>query len=397
MQWFRARARFCPAKKVTERLVHKGGVPLGSTYISKRRPIESEDFSLALDQYPSHGRVTRRGTILGVASALLAGCRSPKASTQPSIEFIRIPQADEGGREKHDIIQGRVTGGHPGQQIVLYSRSGVWWVQPLVDHPFTRLEGSRFSGATHLGTDYAALLVEPGYHPPSTANDLPPVGGAVAAIATVKGQKSAPSASISFAGYEWRVRDAPSDRGGQNFYDPRNAWTGQDGALHLRIAKAAGKWTCAEVSLTRSLGYGSYSCVVRDTGRLEPAAVFSMFTYDYAGSDENYHEVAVEVSRWGDQASKNAQYVIQPYYVPSNVARFEAPSGPLTHSFRWEPGRLSFNTTRGSELISEHVFTSGVPSHGIESVRMNLYVFRKAHIPLENEAEVVIDKFQYLP
>lgn len=362
----------------------------------------SKDFGLTQDPHRPQASteqawVTRRSTILGVASALLAGCRSRQANPEASIEFTRIPQADEGGRDKHDIILGRVKGAHSGQQIVLYSRSGVWWVQPLVDHPFTKLEGSQFSGATHLGTDYAALLVEPGYHPPNTTNELPPVGGAVAAVATVRGQKSAPSASISFAGYEWRVRDAPSDRGGRNFYSPRNAWSDQDGALHLRIAKDAGKWTCAEVSLTRSLGYGSYSCVVRDTAHLEPAAVFSMFTYDYAGADENYHEAAIEISRWGDRASKNAQYVIQPYYVPSNVARFEVPSGPLMYSFHWEPGRLSFKTTRGSKIISERVFTSGVPSHGIESVRMNVYVFRKAHIPLENGAEVVIDKFEYLP
>jgi hypothetical protein len=122
-----------------------------------------------------------------------------------------------------------------------------------------------------------------------------------------------------------------------------------------------------------------------------------MFTFDYAGADENYHEVDIENSRWGDPASKNAQYVIQPYYVPTNVVRFDAPAGPLTHSFRWEPSRVSFKTTRGAKAISERVFTSGIPYHGIESVRMCLYIFRKAKVPLENGAEVVIDKFEYLP
>jgi hypothetical protein len=349
---------------------------------------------LAMDRHP--GGIRRR-TILAVAGALLSGCRSPQASTEPSIEFTRIPQADEGGREKHDIIQGRVNGARPGQQVVLYSRSGVWWVQPLVDHPFTKLEGSIFSNAIHLGTEYAALLVDPGYRPADTVKQLPSRGGGVAAVASVKGSNSPPSKSISFAGYEWRVRDAPSSRGGQNDYDPGNAWTDADGALHLRIAKVSGKWTCAEVSLTRSLGYGTYSFAVRDTSHLQPAAALAMFTYDYAGADENYHEIGIEISRWGDPASKNAQYVIQPYYVPTNVVRFNAPAGPLTHSFRWEPNRVSFQTTRGAKAISERVFTSGIPSHGIESVRMTLYIFRKAKVPLENGAEVVIDKFEYLP
>jgi hypothetical protein len=54
-----------------------------------------------------------------MAGALLRGCRSPHGSAQPSIEFTRVPQAAEGGQEKHDIIEGRVSGAHSGQQIVL--------------------------------------------------------------------------------------------------------------------------------------------------------------------------------------------------------------------------------------------------------------------------------------
>jgi hypothetical protein len=156
------------------------------------------------------------------------------------------------------------------------------------------------------------------------------------------------------------------------------------------------------VSLTRSLGYGTYSFVVRDTSHLEPAAVFGMFTWDYSGADQNYGEFAIEVSRWGDPAIKNAQYIVQPYYVPANVARFLAPPGTVTHSIHWEAGRISFRTVRGSQngagdAVAEHLFTSGVPSHGIESIRMNLYVFGSAKVPLKNGAEVVIEKFEYLP
>ena len=188
-----------------------------------------------------------------------------------------------------------------------------------------------------------------------------------------------------------------------NHYDPANAWTDAGGALHLRIAGRPGNWTCAEVALTRSFGYGTYSFVVRDTSHLEPAAVLAMFTWDYAGGDENNREMDVEVSRWGDPASKNTQYVIQPFHVPANVARFTSPSGVLTHSFRWEPGRVSFRTVRGAadgappEVVSEHVFTSGVPAPGAETVRMAFYVFGKNGQPLQNGAEVVVEKFEFLP
>ncbi len=219
--------------------------------------------------------LTRARVLLIVVSILLGGCRSSKANVGPSIEFTRIPQADDGGRDKHDIIEGRVTGARPGQQIVLYARSGNWRLQPLVNQPFTRIQpNAKWINATHLGTEYAALLVEPGYRPPATTDALPGRGGDVAAVAIVKGQLSSPSASLQFSGYEWRIRNAPSSRGGtSNRYDPGNAWTDESGALHLRIAKAAGEWTCAEVSLTRSLGYGTYAFTVRDTSQLEPAAV----------------------------------------------------------------------------------------------------------------------------
>ncbi len=152
---------------------------------------------------------------------------------------------------------------------------------------------------------------------------------------------------LSFSGYEWQVRQAPSDRGGPNDFDTANAWVDDAGALHLRIAGQPGKWTSAEVILTRSLGYGTYSFVVRDTSQLEPSAAFGMFTWDDLGVEQNHREIGIEISRWGDAASQNAQYVIQPYYVAANVARFTAPPGRLTHSFRWEPGRVSFKTVAG--------------------------------------------------
>src|ERR1019366_638581 len=126
-------------------------------------------------------RVSRAAVILlAIASSSLSGCRKQPAGGSASIEFSRVPQADQGGRAKHDIIEGRVTGAKPGEQIVLYAKSGSWWVQPLVSNPFTKIQGnSKWTNATHLGTEYAALLVEPGYPPAQTMTALPGVGGLV--------------------------------------------------------------------------------------------------------------------------------------------------------------------------------------------------------------------------
>jgi hypothetical protein len=356
-------------------------------------------------------RRSRRGRpiLLALFSILLSGCGAPRPNVAPSIEFSRLPRADDGGTESQAIIEGRVTGARPGQQIVLFAKSGagVWWVQPFAAQPFTAIRSDlQWRNTTHLGIEYAALLVDPEFRPPETSGKLPQKGGAVVAVATAKGEalKRPVSRTLHFSGYEWEIRGVPSDRGGTtNAYDPANAWTDTNGWLHLRISQGLGEWTCAEVTLTRSLGYGSYLFDVRDVSQLEPAAVLGMFTWDESVTDSNHREVDMEISRWGDPDSKNAQYVVQPYYVPANVVRFSLPSGLLTHSFLWEPGRVSFKTVRASrdgaspQTVGEHVFTSGVPSPGSETVHLNLYVFANTKSPLRRPAEVVIEKFEYLP
>jgi hypothetical protein len=338
---------------------------------------------------------------------LFCGCHAEHASDKPSIEFTKVPPAQEGGPVAEATIEGRVLRARPGQQLVLYARSGQWWVQPYTSQPFTQLQAdSKWSNTTHLGYEYAALLVDSGYRPPATMNSLPPEGGPIAAIATAKGAPTQPSVAktIHFSGYDWNVRSKESNRaGGITEYDPDNVWIDGADALHLRIGNDAGKSTAAEVSLTRSLGYGLYRFVVLDSSHLEPAAVLSMYTWDDSAPEENHREIDVEITQWGDPRSKNAQYTIQPYYVPENVSRFMEPPGLLTHSFQWEPGKVSFRTVRGtnpggeSKTVASHVFTSGTPAPGGETVHLDFYVFGGAGSTLKKQNEVVIEKFEYLP
>jgi hypothetical protein len=354
------------------------------------------------DELLARANVNRREALSAVGGGVLAGCHSQPGPAGPSIEFTRVPQADPGGKEKNDIIEGIVKGRRTGQMVVLYARSGDWWVQPLRSNPLTKIQpNGKWTNATHLGTHYAALLVEPGFRPPFTYNALPSRGGAIAAVAMVNGQAKPPSMIVPFSGYEWRLRDAPSDRGGFNLYASANVNVDDTGAMHLRIQKAGKDWSCSEVSLTRSLGYGTYRVVVRDAGHLDPAVVFGVFTWDYAGGEQGHREMNIDISRWGDANNRNAQFVVQPYYIAANVVRFTAPAGPLTHTFHWEPGRITFRTVRGAAgagpAVAEHVFTSGVPQPGIESVRMNHYMFHSGGAPAVESSEVVVERFEYLP
>jgi hypothetical protein len=340
---------------------------------------------------------------------LLDACQN--RISKPYIEFTKIPVAAVGGLDNMDTIAGRVIGVHPEQRIVLYAKSGGrWWIQPFARDPlFTEIqEDSKWKNVTHLGEEYAALLVDPSYSPPQTTDALPATGDAIAAVAVVKGQPADPSLSLKllhFSGYDWSVRDLLSYRGGSmNSFDPANAWTDENGALHLRVTKNQDGWSCAEVRLTRSLGYGTYLFVVRDISHLEPSAVLSLFIWDgMVGTDENRQELDIEMSRWGVPNNENAQYVVQPYYIPTNIVRFNVPAGVLTHTFRWEPGLVTFTTYAGAQVtgrahpLNQHVFTAHVPAAGGKVARINLYVFGFGKVPLQRENEIVVEKFKYYP
>jgi hypothetical protein len=349
----------------------------------------------------------RSNILLVFVSGLLYACNSNSVPPKPNVQITLVPAANPGGPVQLDFIEGRASGVKPGQQIVLYARSDIWWIQPFANQPFTKIQpDSTWRNSTHLGTDYAAILVEPGFHPATKLTTLPAEGNGVVATATTTGKPVAPIVSkvIHFSGYDWRVRNAASDRGGQPIsYDPSNVWTDKNGYLHLRMEEHDGVWTCAEVSLTRSLGYGSYIFVVQDIGHFGPAAALGLYTNDDFRADDIRNELDIELSRWGIADSKNAQYVVQPFYIPENVSRFMAPAGVLTHMLRWESGRASFKTVRGSVIgpraatVSEHIFTSGVPTPAKETVHMGLYSYRHSQSTSHQPVEVVIEKFEFLP
>jgi hypothetical protein len=77
----------------------------------------------------------RLGVLFLFCFFLLAACQ--RDISKPSIEFTLLPPAGQGSADLLDTIGGRVTGARPGQRIVLFARSGVWWVQPLASRPFT--------------------------------------------------------------------------------------------------------------------------------------------------------------------------------------------------------------------------------------------------------------------
>jgi len=291
--------------------------------------------------------------------------------------------------------------------MVLFAHSGTWWVQPFASKPFTEIQPDHsWSNETHVGIEYAALLVERDYAPPRVADVLPGQGGPVIAVARVAGTPSTLSqqmtpGKMNFSGFEWEVYRAPADNFGiQYLKSASNVWTDQQGWLHLRITKEPEGWTGAEINLTRSLGYGTYSFVIHEMPELEPATVLSLLTWDPLDAGQHHRSFDILLGQFGDAAIKNAQYSMLPFNIPGNVYRFTVPRGAFTHSIHWERGRLSFETqeTSGrSHPLAEHAFASGIPTPGGERIHINLFAYGDARIPQKTGVEVIIEKFVYLP
>jgi signal transduction histidine kinase len=151
--------------------------------------IEVAAVALKLE-FPKRKTVRFSQTTVGLLLiALLASCSWLRDDGKPSIRFTTVPPADKGGTQMLDMISGRVRNAHPEHRVVLYARSdGAWYVQPYADQPFTTIQPDlTWTSKTHLGTEYAALLVEPGYVPPVYIAELPPEGAGVVARRIVEG------------------------------------------------------------------------------------------------------------------------------------------------------------------------------------------------------------------
>ncbi|MFL6284976.1 MAG: hypothetical protein ACJ74Q_17675 [Pyrinomonadaceae bacterium] len=107
--------------------------------------------------------------------------------TKPSIEITLVPPRGA-GEERMERIAGSVSGVDAGKsKVVIFAHTDVWYVQPYTADPDTQIgEGGHWENDTHLGRDYAALLVKSAYKPPGTTGKLPPVAGDVLAIAQVQ-------------------------------------------------------------------------------------------------------------------------------------------------------------------------------------------------------------------
>lgn len=125
-----------------------------------------------------------------VVIGCLDGTKKGNGPIPPAVTITQIPPRGE-GEDSQGNIAGSVTGVAAPEKykIVIYTHTNQWYVQPLIDAPYTPInEDGTWSNWTHLGYRYAALLVRPSFQPKATLLALPQVGGDVIAKVEVAAQ-----------------------------------------------------------------------------------------------------------------------------------------------------------------------------------------------------------------
>lgn len=124
-----------------------------------------------------------------------AGSPPPASSQAPVIRITQTPPFNEaGGPIRTATLTGTVGGIDAVHdfRVVCYARTTSWFIQPATDAFMTQIaDDHTFSCLTHLGTQYAALLVRPGFRNKAEpiAAELPGRGDDVLDFTIVNGTR----------------------------------------------------------------------------------------------------------------------------------------------------------------------------------------------------------------
>ena len=216
---------------------------------------------------------------------------------------------------------------------------------------------------------------------------------------------------IEFGGYTWTVR---SGRGGPgpNEWDENNVWLDASTNLHLKISRRDGKWSCAEVTMRRRLGFGRYQ--FQTTGRLDlldDHVVLGLFNYPTGDiGPDGTHEIDIEFARWGNAKNPMGNYTVWPAVKSlkqiSKSFPFTLSSDQTTHRFIWSHDEIKFQSLQGYHdhvggEIKAWVYRPKEASRYISQqpmpVHINLWLFKGLAPKNSREVELIIHEFKFTP
>ncbi|MCW4018488.1 MAG: glycoside hydrolase family 16 protein [Candidatus Bathyarchaeota archaeon] len=215
------------------------------------------------------------------------------------------------------------------------------------------------------------------------------------------------SSTIYFSGYTWWVENTETPRKpGPNYWSnsPENVWVDENGWLHLQITNRNGKWYCAELTTTQTLGYGTYAFQVASrTDNFDKNVVLGLFAYK-----DDTHEIDIEFSKWGIADYKNGWFTVQPrpYVEGENQKAFDFQlSGDYTsHYFTWNSRSIYFESAHGhypvgtapqANIIQSFTSYKSVSAQEVKG-HINLWLYNGNPPSDGNPVEVIIKSFQFI-
>ncbi len=216
---------------------------------------------------------------------------------------------------------------------------------------------------------------------------------------------------IQFVGHTWTIR---SGRGGPgpNAWDDNNVWLDSSTNLHLKISQRDGKWSCAEITMRKRLGFGRYQFKINGRiDRLDDNVVLGLFNYPTGdvGPDAT-HEIDIEFARWGDAKNPMGNYTVWP--VEKSLKQVSKPfpfvltNDQSTHRFVWSRNQVQFISMHGRrdddrEEFSQWGYSPTESSRHISQqpmpVHINLWLFKGLPPKDGLEVEVIIQGFKFAP
>lgn len=216
---------------------------------------------------------------------------------------------------------------------------------------------------------------------------------------------------IEFGGYIWAVR---SGRGGPgpNTWDEKNVWVDTSNHLHLKISQRDGKWSSAEITTRKRLGFGRYQFQV--TSRLDQFddnVVLGLFNYPTSDvGPDGTHEIDIEFARWGKAKNPMGNFTVWPaekgLKQVSESFPFTLTDDQTTHRFIWSGEQVRFRSLRGHrddqrQEIKAWVYAPNEASAHLSQqpmpVHINLWLFKGLAPKNSLEVEVILHDFRFTP
>jgi hypothetical protein len=216
---------------------------------------------------------------------------------------------------------------------------------------------------------------------------------------------------IEFGGYTWAVRSGIGGPG-PNVWGENNVWLDSSTNLHLKISQRDGKWSCAEITMLKRLGFGRYQ--FQTTGRLDlldDNVVLGLFNYPTRDvGPDGTHEIDIEFARWGNAKNRIGNFTVWPVEKGlkqvSKSFSFTLTDDQTTHRFIWSRDQVKFGSLQGhrdddGEKINAWVYSPSEASVHVSQqpmpVHINLWLFKGLAPKIGQGVEVIIHDFKFTP